>query len=73
MGGWGWVVGYVAWSEDAPTHVHMHMHACVCMYDIIGNSQGFPQWGQPFAIEIIMFNVYMCVCACMHLHACACV
>ena len=22
--------------------------------------------GLPFAIEIIMFNVYMCVCVCMH-------
>ena len=27
------------------------------------------QWGQPFAIEIIMFNMYMCVC----MHACMCI
>ena len=48
-------------------------HMCTCIhahaYDIIGNSQGFPQWGLPFAIEIIMFNVYMCTRAC----ACMCV
>ena len=42
----------------------MHMHT----HDIIGNSQGFPQWGLPFGIEIIMFNVYMCMHA--HVHAC---
>ena len=46
----------------------MHMHTHVCAYDIIGKSQGFPQWGQPFAIEIIMFNM----CVCMHVHACMC-
>ena len=62
LGGWG-----VGWCEGAPTHMHMHTHACT--YDIIGNSQGFSKWGQPFAIEIIMFNVYVHACACMH--ACA--
>ena len=56
----------------SPTHVHMHAHTCihthVHTYDIIRNSQGFPRWGLPFAIEIIMFNVYMC----MYVHACMC-
>ena len=61
LGGWG-----VGWCEGAPTHIHMHTHACT--YDIIGNSQEFSQWGQPFAIEIIMFNMYVhaCVHACAH-------
>ena len=40
------------------------LHTCV--YDIIGNSQGFPQWGLPFAIEIIIFN--MCTCVEHHHH-----
>ena len=60
------------------THMRMHTHACTCThvhtYDIIGNSQGYPQWGLPFAIEIIMFNICMCVhtyaCMCMHVHMC---
>ena len=37
-----------------------HMYACSCTYDIIG----IPQWGLPFAIEIIMCNMYAYVCAC---------
>ena len=55
-------------------HTHTCTHTRTCAYDIIGNSQGFPQWGLQFAIEIIMFNVYMCmrVRACMHVivHMC---
>ena len=67
----GWVDGGERWWEGAShtcthAHAHLHTHACACTYDIIGNSQGFPQWGLPFAIEIIMFNMYMCVCACAH-------
>ena len=38
------------------SHACMHIHAC--LYDIIGISS----WGQPFAMEIIMFNTYMLVC-----------
>ena len=57
------------WGLGGGERVPLHMCTCMCMHDIIGNSQGFPQWGLPFAIEIIMFNVYMCV----HVHACACV
>ena len=51
----------------------MHVHALTCACDIIGNSQGFPQWGLPFAIEIIMFNMYMCMRVCamrVHVHVC---
>ena len=75
----GWVDGGGGWWEGVPyTHAHAcactHVHTHVHTYDIIGNSQGFPQWGLPFAIEIIMFNVYMCVCAHaymhMHVHVC---
>ena len=34
-----------------PAHAHtcMHMDTCAHAYDIIGNSQVFPQWGWPFA------------------------
>ena len=47
-----------------PTHIHTHthMHACTCAYDIIGNSQGLPQWGGHLH-EIIMFNMHACACA----------
>ena len=45
------------------THAHMHGRA----YDIIGNSQVFPQWGQPFAWNYHVYHV------CMYMHACACV
>ena len=70
-GGWMGVWGS---GQVPPTHAHActHVHAHVCMYDIIGNSQGFPQRGQPFAIEIIMFNVYICVCMCMPACVCIC-
>ena len=67
VGGWGW-----GWWEGAPypcVHAcactHMHAHA----YDIIGNSQVFPQWGWPFAWN---YHVYH-VCMCMHVHVCMCV
>ena len=59
MGAGEWVDGGVG----AP-----YTHAHVCMYDIIGNSQGFLQWGLPCAIE--MFNMYICVCRHMHVHVC---
>ena len=54
---------------------HTHAHACMhmCMYDIIGNSQGFPQWGRPLAWDYHVYHACMCmrVRACMHAHACA--
>ena len=64
VGGWG-----EGWWEDAP-HPRAHAHACTYVharaYDIIGNSQVFPQWGQPFAWN---YHVYH-VCVCMRAHAC---
>ena len=70
-GGWG--DGWMGvWVVEGFPHAHahactcLHVHACVHAYGIIGNSQGFPQWGLPFAIKIIMFNMYMCI------HACTC-
>ena len=65
-------------SERVPpihmhTHAIMHAHTRVCMYDIIGNSQGFPK--NPMEAAICMklsclpcTHVHVCVCVC----ACAC-
>ena len=63
-GGWMWM-GVV---RGCPPHTCtcMCMHACTCMYDIIGNSKGFPQWGQPFAWNYHVYHMHMCMCA----HAC---
>ena len=47
-GGGGWM-GVGGGERVPPIHMYMHAHVHTCMYDIIGNSQGFPQWGQPFA------------------------
>ena len=72
VGGCGW-----GWWEGTPTHVYIHAHACTHTYDIIGNSQGFPQWGQPFAWNYHVYHVRVCMCAhvcvCVCVHACACV
>ena len=72
-GGWMWVGGG---KRVPPTHMHMHIHAHthahVCMHthvwQSIGNSQGFPQWGSHLH-EIIMFTMH--ACACVHVCACA--
>ena len=45
MGVEGWVDGGEGGERVPPTHVHTHAH----MHMTSGNSQGFPQWGQPFA------------------------
>ena len=72
-GGWG--VGGCGWGvvRGCPSHMctRTHMHARTCTYDIIGNSQGFPQWGQPFAWNYHVYHARVCVraCACM----CTCV
>ena len=58
MGVGGWWIG--VWGGGGALHAHD-----------IGNSQGFPQWGLQFAIEIIMFNMFMYAHACMYVHACA--
>ena len=69
--GWGWVDVGGGGERVHPIHVHMHVHAHACMYDIIGNSQGFPQWGRPFAWNYHVYHEFMCVC--VHVCMCACV
>ena len=69
-GGWGWVDVGVGWWVGAPptcaqAHACMHVHVRTRTYDIIGNSQGYPQWGRPFAWN---YHVYH---ACMWVHVCA--
>ena len=67
---WGWRVGgcgcgvvsgcpYTCAHTCACMHVQAHAHAHA--YDIIGNSQGFPQWGGHLH-EIIMFTMHACAC-----------
>ena len=70
VGGCGW--GVVRGCPHTCAHAHMHAHACACMYDIIGNSQGFPQWGRPFAWNYHVYHARMCMHAhaCMHVHVC---
>ena len=72
----GWVDGGGGWWEGAPhpcAHAHacMHAHARARTYDIIGNSQVFPQWGRPFAWNYHVYHVCMWVCVCVHAHVCA--
>ena len=71
LGSGGWVDVGGGWWEGAH-HTHAHARACTRMharaYDIIGNSQGFPQWGQPFAWNYHVYHVRVCVCA----RACMC-
>ena len=56
----GGVGGWCRGDERVhPTHVHMHTHAHT--YDIIGNSEGFPQWGRPFAWNYHVYHVRVCV------------
>ena len=72
--GWGWVDEGGGGERVPPIHVHMHVHACTCTYDIIGNSQGFAQWGWPFASNYHVYQACMCVCmcACMCMHVQVC-
>ena len=76
-GGWMWVGSgervsptYVHMYVHAHMHTHTHAHTC----DIIGNSQRFPQWGQPFAWNYHVYHVHicMCACACIHMHVYMC-
>ena len=77
-GGWGggWM-GVGGGERVYPTHVHMHIHARMHThahararaFDIIGNFQGFPQWGWPFAWNYHAYHACMCVRVC----ACVCV
>ena len=74
---WGWGVGGCGWGvvrgclPHMCTCMHMHVHVY-----IIGNSQGFPKWGRPFAWNYHVYHVCMCMRVrmhvCMHMHACMC-
>ena len=56
-GGWGM----------PPTHVHMHVHAHTCMLNMIISCK----WPSPLGESLgIPYDV---ICACMCMHACACV
>ena len=74
-GGWMGVGGGERVHPHAHACAHMHAHAHACMYDIIGNSQVFPQWGRPFAWNYHVYHVCVCMracvcmCACVHAHA----
>ena len=63
VGGWGW------WVLRGCPHTHAHAHACMHMfvYDIIGNSQGFPK--NPMEAAICM---KLSCLPCMHMYACMC-
>ena len=61
-GGW-WEGASHTWAHAC---THTYSHTCARVYDIIGNSQGFPQWGQPFAWN---YHVYH-ACVCVHVHVC---
>ena len=68
--GGGWMGGGGWWGGAPHTCAHtcacMHVHAHTRAYDIIGNSQGFPPWGRPFAWN---YHVYH-ACMCVHVHVC---
>ena len=76
--GGGWVVGW-GWGRVGapPMHVRTHTRTYACAhththaraYDITGNSQVFPLWGQPFAWNYHAYCAYMR----MRARACACV
>ena len=73
--------GWMGWEVVRGCSLHICtctcMHACIhthtCMYDIIGNSQGFLQWGQPFRWNYHVYHacmcvsVHMCMCVCVHM------
>ena len=71
VGGWVDVGG--GWWGGAP-HTCAHARTCTRThartraYDIIGNSQGFPQWGQPFAWNYHVYHARVCV----RVRACVC-
>ena len=69
----GWACGVVM---GCPPHTCTctHAHACAHVYDIIGNSHGFPHGGGHLH-EIIMFTTHTCACMCVHacVYMCTCV
>ena len=60
-GGGGWADGGQDGERVPYTCAHAHTHTHACVYDIIGNSQGFPQWGRPFAWNYHVYLTCMCV------------
>ena len=73
VGGWvgQWVNG---WGQDQMTNNWINLDLIViiqfCLKICMNYSRDTPTHG-PFAIEIIMFSV--CICVCVHVYACMCV
>ena len=63
---WGW--GGVGSGCGCPPHVHMHTHAHVCMVNMIISCKWLPPLGESLGIP---YDV-ICMCACVHVHACTC-
>ena len=59
-GRWGWVDGGGG-GERVPPCMCTHTHTC--MYDIIQNSQGLPQWRTAICMKLSSLP-------CMHVHMC---
>ena len=77
LGDGGWVDGGGGWWEGAShprahARARTHAHAHARTYDIIGNSQVFPQWGRPFAWNYHVYHTCVCVRAraCVHVRVC---
>ena len=57
VGGWGW-----GWLGVPPTHVHIHR--CTSMHG---------KWPPPLGKSLGIPYDVICACACVHMHASACV
>ena len=69
--GGDWFMG-LRGGRMPPTHVHMHMHAHACAYDIIGKSHGIPPMGAAICMKLSCLpHMYVHVCVCVHVRACA--
>ena len=64
LGGRGWWEGASHPRAHAYACTHAHRHTRT--YDIIGNSQVFPQWGRPFAWNYHVYHMCVCMCVCVH-------
>ena len=62
-GGWMGVGG--GWGMP-PTHVHLHTHAHACMVNMIISCK----WPLPLGESMGIPNDVICACVCMHAHAC---
>ena len=74
VGGWGWGWWEGASHPRAHARARTHAHAHARTYDIIGNSQVFPQWGRPFAWNYHVYHTCVFVraraCVRVHVHMC---